>query len=152
MKSAFCTMFSGQTRPEGLSEEEWHFKYAYIQNKFDIIKQDQMKCLEMDNSLTKHEQRAMMENVVIDIATKKFERVNKGNDNTLFIDLTCQSTADSRMLVIDNLLQIAMRLRANTVGISEFESTRIVCIQCDKQQVMKTNDKILIKGSVLELV
>ena len=42
MKSGFSTIFSGQQRPGGLSEDEWHFKYAYVQNKYDIAKQDEM--------------------------------------------------------------------------------------------------------------
>lgn len=53
------------------------------------------------------------------------------------------------MIVMDRIKQIATKLLNEA---NDQHMSRVVCIQCDKQQVMERDGKLLIKGSVLELL
>ena len=110
LKSGFCTHFSGKHVPEGISEEEWVFKYNFIKDKFHQAKMLEINKITMDTKLSKYERQARLENIQIEFAFKVFQRVNKRNDTQEFIDLTCLSTNDARMIVVDHVIKLAKQM------------------------------------------
>lgn len=99
----------------------WNYKYFHINEKYNRIKREETEKIELDQKLNALQKQSYIENVAINLAFKKFERVNRGNESN-FIDLTCQSTADARMIVIDQVNQLAHSMKQDT------RQYRIICI------------------------
>ena len=121
--SGFCTYFSGKKVKNGISLEEWKFKYDHIIAKFETNKEIMVHKVLEDKFLTQEQKTKEIESIQLDNAYKLFDRVNQNNNVLKFIDLTCQQHTDALVIVIQKIYDLANHLFAiNELG------ERIICI------------------------